>query len=181
MGVFAGKNNRGYSLIEMVLVIAIIGLLAPVIVTPLTDNAKGWIDVLNRNDINDDARSVMDRMVRELRNTRRRADNAPSITVAESARIAVENMNAESVVFSWGGVALVSDLQRGPDVLVPGSEVSSFAISYFDDNNNRLESFPLSLADRNAVRRILIFMDIVKGNDNMRVQRQVHVRSLSGF
>ena len=60
-------NQKGFSLIEMMVVVAILGLIVLGLVTFFTGGAKSWVAGQSQLEAQRNARQAMDRMVREIR------------------------------------------------------------------------------------------------------------------
>jgi len=61
------KNQKGFSLIEMMVVVVILGLIVLGLVTFFTGGARSWISGQSQLEAQRNARQAMDRMVREIR------------------------------------------------------------------------------------------------------------------
>jgi len=64
---FYTKNQRGFSLIEMMVVVVILGLITLGLVTFFTGGTKSWVAGQSQLEAQRNARQAMDRMVREIR------------------------------------------------------------------------------------------------------------------
>jgi prepilin-type N-terminal cleavage/methylation domain-containing protein len=61
------KNQKGFSLIEMMVVVAILGVIVLALVTFFTGGTKSWVAGQYQLTAQRNARQAMDRMVREIR------------------------------------------------------------------------------------------------------------------
>ncbi len=61
------KQQRGFSLIELMVVVAILGLIVLGLVTFFTGGTKSWVAGQSQLEAQRNARQAMDRMVREIR------------------------------------------------------------------------------------------------------------------
>jgi len=61
------KDQKGFSLIEMMVVVIILGLIVLGLVTFFTGGAKSWVAGQSQLEAQRNARQAMDRMVREIR------------------------------------------------------------------------------------------------------------------
>lgn len=61
------KNQKGFSLIEMMVVVVILGLIVLGLVTFFTGGTKSWVAGQSQLKAQREARQAMDRMVREIR------------------------------------------------------------------------------------------------------------------
>lgn len=77
------KKQKGFSLIEMMVVVAIIGLIVLGLVTFFTGGARSWVAGQSQLEAQRNARQAMDRMVKEIRegDSIASGSNATSITV----------------------------------------------------------------------------------------------------
>lgn len=64
---FYVKNQKGFSLIEMMVVVVILGLVVLGLVTFFTGGVKSWVTGQSQLTAQRNARQAMDRMVREIR------------------------------------------------------------------------------------------------------------------
>lgn len=64
-------NNKGFSLIEMVMVIVLVSIIAGFTAAALLEGTEGWLTVVPRKDAMSEVRMAMERMVREMREGRR--------------------------------------------------------------------------------------------------------------
>ena len=83
INIFNIKNQKGFSLIEMMVVVVILGLIVLGLVTFFTGGAKSWVAGQSQLKAQREARQAMDRMVREIRegNDIENVSNATSITI----------------------------------------------------------------------------------------------------
>ena len=61
------KTNRSYTLIELVIVVAIIGIFAMLMYQVLDNGLRSWRIQNSHSEIREDSRGVLDRIVREIR------------------------------------------------------------------------------------------------------------------
>lgn len=69
MKIICKKNQKGFSLIEMMVVVVILGLIVLGLVTFFTGGTKSWVAGQSQLKAQREARQAMDRMVRELRHS----------------------------------------------------------------------------------------------------------------
>jgi prepilin-type N-terminal cleavage/methylation domain-containing protein len=76
-------NQKGFSLIEMMVVVCILGLIVLGLVTFFTGGAKSWVAGQSQLEAQRNARQAMDQMVREIieGNSIASGSNATSITI----------------------------------------------------------------------------------------------------
>ena len=97
--IFNIKNKKGFSLIEMMVVVVILGLIVLGLVTFFTGGTKSWVAGQSQLKAQREARQAMDRMVREIRHGESiSAGSNTSITVVIPA---FEGAAEYNVTYSW--------------------------------------------------------------------------------
>lgn len=175
---FAIRNSpaiggEGFTLIELVLVTLVIGLLAGILVPLLQQGIQGYTAIETRGDLTSQAREATDRMVREMRNIQKKANNAPNISSASSTSITFVDAWTNTITFALSG----STVQRNANTLV--DQVSGLQFRYFNGTNTELIP-PLSGADLDSVRRIHLVLTLAQGGETLSVTGQAFVRDLTG-
>jgi len=96
--IFNLKNKKGFSLIEMMVVVVILGLIVLGLVTFFTGGTKSWVAGQYQLTAQRNARQAMDRMVREIRGA--------SGIIANSTTSKEINFNTpwnSNLNYSWSG------------------------------------------------------------------------------
>lgn len=93
-------NKKGFSLIEMMVVVGILGLMVLGLVTFFTGGARSWISGQSQLTAQRNARQAMDRMVREIREGESASGTSTSVTVDIPA---LGSDSESSVTYSWTG------------------------------------------------------------------------------
>ena len=75
------KNKKGFSLIELMAVVVILGLMVLGLVTFFTGGARSWISGQSQLEAQRNARQAMDIMVREIREGKSYSSTTSSVTV----------------------------------------------------------------------------------------------------
>ncbi len=95
------EKQKGFSLIEMMVVVVILGLIVLGLVTFFTGGAKSWVAGQSQLEAQRNARQAMDIMVREIREAESvNSGTTNSITVDIPA---LGSDPADSVTYSWTG------------------------------------------------------------------------------
>jgi len=96
------QNKKGFSLIELMVVVVILGLMVLGLVTFFTGGARSWISGQSQLEAQRNARQAMDIMVREIREGESVSSGTPiSITVDIPA---LGSDSAHSVTYAWSGI-----------------------------------------------------------------------------
>ncbi len=169
------KGREGFTLIEVVIVIVLIGVLATVLIQPFHQGVPSFIAVETRGDLTAEARQATTRMVREIRNIQRDVDNGPEISSANATSITFTDVLSNGITFSLSG----STVQRNTNTLA--DKVSSLQFRYFDGSNAELTSLPLSGPNREKVRRIRVVLTMQEGGQTVTVTGEAFLRNLRGL
>jgi len=98
---FFKKNNKGFSLIELMVVLALLSIIILGLVTFFSGGVRSWISGDNQLRSQREARMAMDIMVKEIRSGKEVTKNSNwSITVDVPE---LGSTGAYSVTFSWSG------------------------------------------------------------------------------
>lgn len=125
LNIFNIKNQKGFSLIEMMVVVIILGLIVLGLVAFFTGGAKSWVAGQSQLKAQREARQAMDRMVREIRE----ADYINSSSI--SSQIDFNTPFDGSISYS---LTESGDLKRGSNLMI--NNVQSLAFTYFDNSGN---------------------------------------------
>jgi len=127
LNIFYLKNKKGFSLIEMMVVVVILGLIVLGLVTFFTGGAKSWVAGQSQLEAQRNARQAMDRMVREIREA--------SDIIASSTSLEI-NFNTPwsiNLKYSWSGNKW-EPIYKGTNPLI--NNVQSLTFAYFDSNGS---------------------------------------------
>lgn len=170
-------DNKGFTLIEMVMVITLLGIIGGIIALPLYQGATGWFEATTREGITESGRVAIERMMREIRNTARKADNTPCISAATATSFSFSDVNADivncnSVNFSRAGAVAPYTVQRnGVDL---ANDVNSLAFTYYDNTN-----VPTAVVAN--VRRVGIEIVSTSGGETLRKYSEVYLLNMKGY
>ena len=109
------KNQKGFSLIEMMVVVVILGVIVLGLVTFFTGGVKSWVAGQSQLTAQRNARQAMDRMVREIREGKSASGTTTSITVDIPA-LGLED--AYSVTYKWTGNIIEREVNSVPNPLI---------------------------------------------------------------
>ena len=128
------KNQKGFSLIEMMVVVVILGLMVLGLVTFFTGGTKSWVAGQSQLKAQREARQAIDRMVREIR-------HGELVTGGSINNIAVDIPALEgagpeyNVTYSWGG-ASGNPIYRNTNLLISNVKILDF--SYYDNSGGQI-------------------------------------------
>ena len=94
------NKQKGFSLIEMMVVVVILGLITLGLVTFFTGGARSWISGQSQLEAQRNARQAMDIMVREIREGKSYSVTTTSVTVDIPV---LGSVGAHSVTYTWAG------------------------------------------------------------------------------
>jgi len=124
-------DNKGFSLIEMMVVVVILGLIVLGLVTFFTGGAKSWVTGQSQLTAQRNARQAIDRMVREIREGKVvKSGSATNITVAiPEFKTDTSTIPAYEVTY----ILSVTTIKRGTTPLIDNVLITEEDIfEYFD-------------------------------------------------
>ena len=116
------KKSIGFTLIELVLVIALVSIIALIGVVILNQGFHAYLDLQNTTTADGQLRIALETMGREIRNLRSPTD----ISVATATQYSFVDINGKSVSFSYSGGNLLENSQ------VLASGVSAMNFTYYN-------------------------------------------------
>jgi prepilin-type N-terminal cleavage/methylation domain-containing protein len=124
-------NNHGYTLIEIVMVIVILGIIGAFTFQIVAAGVQAFKKSSARKDLYDQGRLALERMVRELRDAKEVTGSASSSITFKKAHPAQAADNTEEIKFQINGTNLerVGDPSGTPVTAVLASNVSSFQVT----------------------------------------------------
>jgi len=146
-------NNKGLTLIELMIVLAILSIIILGLVSLFSGGVRSWVAGQNQLKAQREARQVMDRMVREIREAQYVKDTSSGIYVLEFYN------NAKNKTKKYTYSESDSEIKEGNASLL--KNVSNFTFSYYD--NNGLVVDPPDSAKISSVK---IYLEMDVDNDN---------------
>ena len=124
------KNQKGFSLIEMMVVVVILGLIVLGLVTFFTGGAKSWVAGQSQLTAQRNARQAMDRMVREIRE----GENVKTVSDDDTIIVSIPALGSElayDVTYSLSDTTI----KRGTTPLIDNVLISGEDIfKYYDSS-----------------------------------------------
>ena len=160
-------NEKGFSLIEMMVVVVILGLIVLGLVTFFTGGTKSWVAGQYQLAAQRNARQAVDRMVREIREGKSITSdsNATKIKVNYLA-----SFGKDPVTYQLNGTTLERKANLIPNPVI--DHVQNIEFKYLDSNN-------ISTAPENASKvhiELLVDMD-EDGNPDITLNTDVNLRN----
>jgi prepilin-type N-terminal cleavage/methylation domain-containing protein len=123
-------NNHGYTLIEIIIVIVILGVIGAFTFQMVAAGVQAFKKSSARKDLFDQGRLALERMVRELRDGKEITDCSSNSITFKKAHPAQAADNIEEVKFELVGTDLkrVGDPSGSPQTAVLASNVTSFQV-----------------------------------------------------
>lgn len=121
------KNQKGFSLIEMMVVVVILGLIVLGLVTFFTGGVKSWVAGQSQLEAQRNARQAMDRMVREIR------EGKNVISGSNSSKIKVYYLDSfakDPITYQLNGTILEREVNSSSNPVI--NNVQSLAFKYLD-------------------------------------------------
>ena len=158
-------GSKGFTLIELVIVITIIGIITGVVGYILLGTVDAWMFKFNRADLLSDGRLAMNRMVREIREIKNRG----KVTTAASSEFRFENVDNIDITYDLSS----TDLDRTADGTANtlAENVSSLTFTYFDSNGNTIAT-PDVAPGATDIRRVRINLTLTKNSEDVYLQSE---------
>ena len=117
------KNQKGFTLIEMMVVVAILGVIVLGLVTFFTGGAKSWVSGQYQLTAQRNARQAMDRMVREIREGNNFAIGAGNDSVTISY---LSSFDKDPVTYKLSGTVIEREVNSVSSPLINNVKTLSF-------------------------------------------------------
>jgi len=161
------KNHRGFSLIELMVVVVLISFIVLGLVTFFSGGARSWISGQFQLKAQREARIVMDSMVKEIREGKSvLADSYENkVTISYPLALGKENVTFELVN---GQI-----LRNGANILMDNIPVGGLTFYYFDN-----EGKPVANPTKASKLRINLEVDVDKdANLDIIIDTEVNLRN----
>ncbi len=143
------KNHRGFSLIELMVVVGILSLMVLGLVTFFSGGARSWISGQSQLKAQREARMVMDSMVKEIREGKKVENDSyeNGVTISYPAILGKGDVTFE----------LIDDkiYRNGVNILIDNIPGDGLIFDYFDNEEN-----PIADPTRASKMRINLKVDV---------------------
>lgn len=154
------RKNKGFTLIELIMVVAIVGIISTIIGAILLGSIDAWTFKFNRNDLLWDGRLAINRMVREIRTVR---DSASIITASPGQFRFIDYSGSADITYSLLGTNL-NRTENGTANLL-AENVSSLAFTYYDASDTAIPVPTVSPVT--DIRRVRVNLTLTKNGENV--------------
>ena len=158
------KNLKGFTLLEVLIVLFVVGIVAGVI-TPLISTAlDSWIFQKAEIDLLFSSRLSMNRMVREIRQIK----NAAYITTFTATKLEFQDINDNVINFQQVGNSLLRNSNELTDKLKPTGGLN---FTYLDNNGD-----VATVKEDISMVRVKLILE--SGDNNITIQSLSRLRNL---
>jgi len=164
------KKEKGFTLIEVVIVITIVGIVSVIIGSMLLGVVKAWTFKINRNDILWDGRIVLNRITREIRTVK----NNTSVTTASSSQFRFTDAGNKDITYSLSSTNL-NRTENGTANLL-AADVSALTFTYYDATGTSIPTPAVSPSATN-IRRVRINLTLTKNGQNVYLQSDASTKN----
>ena len=164
------KNPKGFTLVETVIVMTIIGIVASAMGFMLLGTIKAWTFKFNRNDILWDDRLALDRMTREIRAIK----NSTSVTTAQAAQFRFIDTANKDITYNLSSTNL-NRTENGTANLL-AENVSSLSFTYYNASDIAIPT-PVVSPSATDIRRVKINLTLTKNGQNIYLQSDASTKN----
>jgi prepilin-type N-terminal cleavage/methylation domain-containing protein len=161
------KNHRGFSLIELIIVIVILSLMVLGLVTFFSGGTRSWISGQSQLKAQREARIVMDTMVKEIREGKKVENGSyeNGVTISYPAILGKGNVTFELI----NGQILRNNI----NILIDNIPGGGLIFDYFDKEEN-----PIADPTKASKLRINLKVDVDKDmNPDIIIETEVNLRN----
>lgn len=150
--------KRGFTLLEMVMVLALVGIVALILSQVIYSGMNSWFFIKEQKSMMTDASSAMRRMVREIR-------LANSITTFASSECQFTDISGAAINYRQVG----SNLQRNSEIMLQCVAVNGLQFSYLDSQGG-------AAASASTIRSIQIVLTTQNGSNRVALLSSASIR-----
>jgi len=176
MKIICKKNQKGFSLIEMMVVVVILGLIVLGLVTFFTGGAKSWVAGQSQLTAQRNARQAMDRMVREIREGENVKTGSDDDTIVVSIP-ALGSELAYDVTYSLSDTTI----KRGTTPLIDNVLISGEDIfEYYDSSGIKYDPTDSTTLPKISKIHINLKVDVDDdGNSDITLNSDIDLRNFN--
>jgi prepilin-type N-terminal cleavage/methylation domain-containing protein len=145
------NSRRGFTLIEMIATIAVLGAISAAASSVILAAADGYLDASTRAQLHTESSIALDRIVREMRNVQ--IDGGAASLAADLENVAADGLEWNGThSLDLNGTTLEFDDGGGAVPLL--EDVDAFIVEAFDEDNDPMVSPLLTGAACDPIRRL---------------------------
>ncbi len=157
------NNQKGFTLIEMIIVITVISIIAGIASMIILEGIKSYQAEVSLSDIHNQGRLAIERMAREIRLIR--SATAADISTMTATNIVFNDVNGANIQFSFAG----NTISRGGNTLA--NNVQSLTFSYYQQDGTT------AAATAAQVWYVQISLTTVNRGETLSMRVRVHPRN----
>lgn len=160
------RNEAGFSLAELVLVIVLLGIVSAMVAVPLMEGARIFTSAEVRADLTGQGRLAVERMAREIRMVRSRtAADLPGC--CNNATLSFNDTSGNNIVYTVAGGNTIT--RNG--VPLAAGDAASLNFSYFQQNGTT------AAVNATQVWTIEVNLTVTKSGESQSYRVRVHPRN----
>lgn len=175
--IFNIKNQKGFSLIEMMVVVVILGLIVLGLVIFFTGGARSWIAGQSQLEAQRNARQAIDRMVREIREGKNIVSGSDGDTIV----VSIPNFATADPDDDYQVTYNLSDtttIKRGTTPLIDNVLLGENIFEYYDSSGIKYDSPDISTLYKISKIHINLKVDVDKdGKPDVTLNTDVNLRN----
>ena len=164
------KKEQGFTLIEIIIVIIVVGIVSVIISSMLLGVVKAWTFKFNRNDILWDGRLALGRMTREIRTVK----DSTSVTTATSSQFRFTDTGNKDITYNLSSTNL-NRTENGTANLL-AENVSGLTFTYYNSSDVVIPSPEVS-PSATDIRRVRISLTLTKNGQNVYLQSDASAKN----
>jgi len=170
------REKAGYTLIELVMVIILVGIMFLVTAPLMVEISRGWQIATLRTDMSESGMVAMDRMSREIRQIR----NNKSVVTATASVFRFFDLSNNDITYSISGTNLIRTINGASNQLA--ANVSSLGFTYYrgnyNDPLNLLAAPVVGLGTVTDIKTLVIGLTFSNSGTTLSLQDGVYPRRL---
>lgn len=170
------KQQRGFSLIEMMIVVGVLGLITLGLVTFFMGGTKSWVAGQSQLEAQRNARQAMDRMVREIREGKKLLSSSDRDTIIINFP---SSFGKNDVTYQLNGIIIDREVNSTSNPVI--DNVQSLAFNYFDSSDLEV-TLPLTVETASKISKVHIDLQVDvddDGNSDITLNTDVNLRNFS--
>ena len=167
------QNRNGFTIIEVIIVIVLIGIFSYGIAIYVSHVAESWKFLTQRYDLEQNGKLAADFLTRDLREIDIDSSGNPDMSLASSSGITFLDSEGETTVYNYSGDTIYKNSQP----LV--KDATGFEIKYYDQNNAEISpaNGGLTSAQIEQVWYLYIRFILTKGDQRVTLSSYIFPRN----